>query len=96
MKEEPNGGRKSSKEKFKLQGTEFKVVKNYKYWGFWLAINNSYNFYLRKLKFKGLTKRAKIENLGRMMYLYDTIAKAAIMYGVEIWGTERGNWKNAK
>ena len=33
-------------------------------------------------------KRAKIEDVNRKVYLFETLIKSVVMYGVEIWGWE--------
>ena len=33
-------------------------------------------------------KRAKIEDVNQKLYLFETLIKSVVMYGVEIWGWE--------
>ena len=33
-------------------------------------------------------KRAKIEDVNQKVYLFETLIKSVVMYGVEIWGWE--------
>lgn len=88
------GGLKK-KEKWTLKGKEIEVVNEYKYLGFWIDARNNMKKHIVEMVNKtrkivnqtwGLIKRAKVDILRNRLKLYETIAKSAGIYGVEIWG----------
>lgn len=92
------GGRRKVEEKWHINGNQIEVVNSFKYLGFWFTTRNSYETHIRKMAGKaqraanacwGLLKRTGIETLRGRLYLYDTLAKSACLYGVEVWGWKR-------
>uniref|UniRef100_A0A0C9R7V2 LIN1_0 protein n=1 Tax=Fopius arisanus TaxID=64838 RepID=A0A0C9R7V2_9HYME len=95
-----NGGRRR-KEEWRYKGELLQVVNNFKYLGVWFSTRNQFNTHTRNLAGKatqlvnkvwGETRRAKVEDLQKQLFLMETTVKTVAMNGVEIWGWKR--WEN--
>ena len=89
------GGKNKKGQKWKYNNQEMEIVKEYKYLGVWFSTGNTVEKHIqimaRKIKKVinatwGIYKRARINSLWRRLFLMHSIAKSAMMYGVEIWG----------
>ncbi|KAI4475723.1 hypothetical protein M0802_015052 [Mischocyttarus mexicanus] len=90
-----NGGRVKDVGKWKFKGDEIQVVNNFKYLGYWFTSKNSCWLHGRKSVGKaqkamntvwGVWKRAGRDIIEERLYLLDSIVRAGVMYGVEVWG----------
>ncbi|XP_053593381.1 uncharacterized protein LOC106693245 [Microplitis demolitor] len=88
------GGRKSKKERWSINEQQLQTVENYKYLGYWINARVQPGKHVMEMARKtqkainctwGIIKRAKIKGLKRRLYLYDTLARAGGLFGVEIW-----------
>lgn len=90
-----NGGKREKNEKWKYKGEKIQEVKEFKYLGFWFATGNNYKKHLKETMRKaqkaanvtwGVINRAGRGSKGEKMYLMNTLVRAIMMYGVELWG----------
>lgn len=89
------GGKRPRGEEWQFKKQNIEVVKEFKYLGFWFSTGSTLQKHLRILAGKaqkaantvwGLMKRARLHRLNERLYLFDSLAKAGALYGVEIWG----------
>lgn len=94
-----NGGREGKKrEKWMWRGEKIEIVKEFKYLGYWFTPKNTGSGHIRYMVQKarkainsvwGVLKRARVDELKERLQLYDSLANAGALYGIEIWGWQR-------
>jgi len=89
------GRGKQEKTRWSWKDKEIEEVKEFKYLGYMLQRNNGPESHIRERSRKavvamrqtwGLGKRLFPNDFKRRMFLFDTLVKSVLLYGVEIWG----------
>lgn len=86
--------------KWKFNGVELEIVKEFKYLGYWFSNKYSMEKQIATMAGKaqkatnatwGLIKRSGRDNRKDRIYLMESLARSVALYGVEVWG-----WGNLK
>lgn len=100
------GGGRRRKTDWEWEGQKIEEVKTFKYLGYVVKKNGGQEGQIKELMKKGNVVLQQVWGLGerrfrddfkRRMMLFKYLVLGVIMYGVEVWGWEKGkNWKEYK
>lgn len=90
-----NGRKEKIKWKWNFKGDIIEEVNSFKYLGCWFTSKGAWDKQSKFLAARawrmantawGVIKRAGRNTIRKRVYLYETLAETALMYGVEVWG----------